>query len=182
VLTHTLNTHTPHTRTRYDRDEQDSIRKALDAEHELEGVVKETTTLERAAGVQGVSDTDIRTRLRELAVLKDGHTRDVRENRDRAKTLGDEIRRLRRQHADDESRAKKKVLEDAEVVCATCSSSYVADLRGLSFDLIVVDEAAQCAEPELIIPAQVSSFAAGLSSSSTDRTPLLVNVFFLFFN
>ena len=60
------------------------------------------------------------------------------------------------QHADDESRWRKKVLEDSEVVCCTCSGSYVDALRGMSFDLIVVDEAAQCAEPELIIAAQVT--------------------------
>lgn len=39
-------------------------------------------------------------------------------------------------------------------MCCTCNSSFLEVLRNVSFDLVIVDEAAQCIEPELLIPTQ----------------------------
>jgi len=48
--------------------------------------------------------------------------------------------------------ARKQVLDDAEVVCATLSSAGHESLYGYTFDTVVIDEAAQAVELSALIP------------------------------
>jgi len=45
-----------------------------------------------------------------------------------------------------------QVLEDADVICATCVGAGGEQLAGISFPVVVLDEGSQCAEPEALIP------------------------------
>ena len=45
-----------------------------------------------------------------------------------------------------------ELLEDCDVICATCIGAGSDSLAGLSFPFVVVDEAAQCTEPETLVP------------------------------
>lgn len=48
--------------------------------------------------------------------------------------------------------AMRRVLGDARVLCCTCAGSGSAALQGLQFDMLLLDEASQCTEPEAIVP------------------------------
>lgn len=64
-------------------------------------------------------------------------------------------------HKSEQTRAAAGILNGCSVVFATLSSSGHDLMRtaGARFDIIIVDEAAQCCEPELIIPVTSSNSA-----------------------
>ena len=64
--------------------------------------------------------------------------------------LRDVCRDLRTLHRD----ARSRVLEDAQVVLATCAGAASQLLARERFDLVVIDEAAQCLEPLAYVPMQ----------------------------
>lgn len=48
--------------------------------------------------------------------------------------------------------AEKLILDSAEVICCTCSSSFDPRLSGYTFSQVLVDEATQAVEPECLLP------------------------------
>lgn len=50
------------------------------------------------------------------------------------------------------SQAEKLILDSAEVICCTCSSSFDPRLSKYTFSQVLVDEATQAVEPECLLP------------------------------
>jgi len=46
----------------------------------------------------------------------------------------------------------KKVFEEAQVICATCVGSGHEVLAGMTFSIVLVDEATQATEPSVLVP------------------------------
>lgn len=53
-----------------------------------------------------------------------------------------------------EKTAKLKILEESQIVCSTLNGSAYDELRKIDFSCVIVDEAAQCIEPDILIPLQ----------------------------
>ena len=58
----------------------------------------------------------------------------------------------------------KKLLRDADVVCTTCVGAHTYLLDGLEFSAVLVDEATQATEPEVLIPIMKASSSLGEGS------------------
>jgi len=73
-----------------------------------------------------------------------------------------------------EDAAVNKILNDAEVVCATNSTAGSEIMNGRSFDLLVLDEATQSTEPEALIPL-VKADRAVLAGDHRQLPPTILN-------
>lgn len=62
--------------------------------------------------------------------------------------------RGRRHHHGHKRSVKNRILRDADVLVSTLISAGTHDIRQTRFRTVVVDEAAQCIEPELLVPLQ----------------------------
>ena len=74
------------------------------------------------------------------------------EQREQRRTARAEARSLRKEAVDLEAYLAEKVIREADVVCATLVGCDDRRLRGISFDVAVVDEAAQALPPATLIP------------------------------
>ena len=74
------------------------------------------------------------------------------EQREARRTARAEARALRKEAEELESYLSEKVLGEADVVCATLVGCDDRRLRGMKFDVAVVDEAAQALPPATLIP------------------------------
>ncbi len=73
-----------------------------------------------------------------------------------------------------EDSAVNKILNDAEVVCATNSTAGSEIMNGRNFDLLVLDEATQSTEPEALIPL-VKADRAVLAGDHRQLPPTILN-------
>ncbi|MFO7916174.1 MAG: IGHMBP2 family helicase [Candidatus Krumholzibacteriales bacterium] len=73
-----------------------------------------------------------------------------------------------------EDSAVNKILNDAEVVCATNSTAGSEIMNGRNFDLLVLDEATQSTEPEALIPL-VKADRAILAGDHRQLPPTILN-------
>ena len=67
------------------------------------------------------------------------------------RALRSELRSLSKEERQRQQKAVEEVLKRASVVCATLTGVATFQLRGLTFDVTVVDEAAQVSQPELSV-------------------------------
>ena len=74
------------------------------------------------------------------------------EQREARRTARAEARAMRKEAEDLEAYLSERVLREADVVCATLVGCDDRRLRGLTFDVAVVDEAAQALPPATLIP------------------------------
>jgi regulator of nonsense transcripts 1 len=77
-------------------------------------------------------------RLKQLQSLLDEHGELSKEDENQYKKLY--------------NHAEKQILENAEVICCTCSSSFDQRLNSYTFSQVLVDEATQAVEPECLLP------------------------------
>lgn len=73
-----------------------------------------------------------------------------------------------------EDSAVNKILNDAEVVCATNSTAGSEIMNGRNYDLLVLDEATQSTEPEALIPL-VKTDRAVLAGDHRQLPPTILN-------
>ena len=74
------------------------------------------------------------------------------EQREARRAARADARAMRKEAEDLEAYLSERVLREADVVCATLVGCDDRRLRGLSFDVAVVDEAAQALPPATLIP------------------------------
>lgn len=68
------------------------------------------------------------------------------------KRMWEEVRTLRKEYRERERKIGKSVLQESQVVLATCHSSGGHQLRALEFDVVIIDEATQALEAVCWIP------------------------------
>ena len=88
----------------------------------------------------------------------DRHVRNFgAEQREARKQARSEARALRKEAEELEAYLSEKVIREAEVVCATLVGCDDRRLRGVTFDVALVDEAAQALPPATLIPMRRAS-------------------------
>lgn len=68
------------------------------------------------------------------------------------KRMWEEVRTLKKEYRERERKIGKSVLQESQVVLATCHSSGGYQLRALEFDVVIIDEATQALEAVCWIP------------------------------
>lgn len=92
--------------------------------------------------------------LRELTTNKKKDDTRAKELHQKVEKLRQEIKKSQRKLEDDTRALRRSIVADAEVVCCTLNGSGIEVLTEVNFDYIIVDEAAQCVEPELLVALQ----------------------------
>ena len=123
----------------------------LDAASLMRQPVYGTPPRRRSTGTQAlIEEADAATQ--KLTTLTSMHQALLKE----IKTLKNDFYQLRKTLEKKERTVRSEVLQRSRLVCCTLSSSALGLIRDskIKFDTVIVDEAAQCTEPELLIPLQ----------------------------
>lgn len=83
-----------------------------------------------------------------VAAAKNKVFRKLHEKRERESLSESEQGRYRRQLR----KFEKEIISRSDIVCCTCSTAFDSRLRQFRFDCLLVDEATQATEPEVLLP------------------------------
>ena len=72
-------------------------------------------------------------------------------------------------------RVELGILERADVVCCTCSTSFDRRLERIRFDYLLVDEATQATEPEILLPMLKGAKQVILIGDHMQLGPVVLN-------
>lgn len=70
---------------------------------------------------------------------------------------------------------EKEIIEKSDVVCATCTSSGGARLKGVNFQAVIFDEAGQCLDPDLLIALSHNAQQAILVGDHCQLGPVVLS-------
>ena len=72
-------------------------------------------------------------------------------------------------------RAERDIMRDAEVIVTTCASSFDKRLESFNFPIVLIDEATQACEPELLLPMLSGAKHVILVGDHCQLGPVIVN-------
>lgn len=70
---------------------------------------------------------------------------------------------------------EKKVLNNADVICSTCATAGDVRLKKIKFDYLLVDEATQAIEPEILLPILKGPKQVILIGDHMQLGPVVIN-------
>ncbi|KAE9390633.1 P-loop containing nucleoside triphosphate hydrolase protein [Gymnopus androsaceus JB14] len=119
-----------------------------------QGILESTLDIKAARTDQAALVKDVKLELEETLGLLSGKGKGVKGKVKGAerKKLWDEVKALRKEYRKREGGIVTQVLDETQVVVATCHSSGGRQLRNQEFDVVIIDEATQAVEAVCWIP------------------------------
>ncbi|KAF9070139.1 P-loop containing nucleoside triphosphate hydrolase protein [Rhodocollybia butyracea] len=119
-----------------------------------QGILESTLDIKAARTDQAALVKDVKSELEATLGVLSGKGKGVKGKIKGAerKKMWDEVKALRKEYRKREGGIVTSVLEESQVVVATCHSSGGRQLRNLKFDVVIIDEATQALEAVCWIP------------------------------